>query len=101
MPSLIETNKTFLMIDNYIYLHHLAKYIVLPSFIDSVTDSQSATFNMATPLSRTAPIYSYSHSGPRTVQVTFDLHRDLLYDINKNNTKQYKVFLTKRSDNFE
>ena len=73
----------FLMIENYIYLHHVNKFIVLPSFVDSVTDSQPVTFQTSTPLSRSAPIYSYAHSGPRTIQATFDLHRDMMQDINK------------------
>ena len=72
----------FLMIENYIYLHHVDKFLVLPSFVDSVTDSQPVTFRQTQPLSRSAPIYSYASSGPRTIQVTFDLHRDLLQDLN-------------------
>lgn len=73
----------FLMIENYIYLHHVDKFLVLPSFVDSVTDTQSVSFQPSYPLSRSAPIYSYSNSGPRVVQAAFNLHRDLLYDINK------------------
>ena len=72
----------FLMIENYIYLHHVDKFIVLPSFVDSVQDSQPVQFAQTTPLSRSAPIYSYASSGPRTIQVTFNLHRDLMYDLN-------------------
>ena len=74
----------FKMIENYIYLHHVDKFIVLPSFIDSVQDSQPIEWSVEKPLSRSAPIYSYKNSGPRTVQVTFNLHRDLMQDINRN-----------------
>lgn len=73
----------FKMIENYIYLHHINKFIVLPSFIDSVQDSQPIKWEFQTPLSRSAPIYSYASSGPRTVQVSFNLHRDLMQDINR------------------
>lgn len=73
----------FNMIENYIYLYHIDRYIILPSFVDSVNDTQNVTFVPSTPLSRSAPIQSYSNSGPRTVQVHFNLHRELMYQINK------------------
>lgn len=74
--------KAFDMPDNYIYFYHLDQFIMLPLYADSVQDSMSAQFEQSTPLSRSAPIYSYKSSGPRTVQVGFDLHRDLMTDIN-------------------
>lgn len=74
--------KEFNMPDNYIYFYHLDQFIMLPLYADSVQDSMSVAFEQSTPLSRSAPIYSYRSSGPRTVQVGFDLHRDLMTDIN-------------------
>ena len=74
--------KQFKMIDNYIYLYHLDQFFVIPTFPDSLNDQQSVTYNSATPMSRTAPVYSYSHSGPRSLQITLDLHRDMMYQIN-------------------
>lgn len=73
----------FNMIENYIYLYHIDKYIILPAFVDSVSDTQNVSFATSNPLSRSAPIYSYSNSGPRTIQVNFNLHRELMYQINK------------------
>ena len=62
-------------------------FVILPSYADSVTDSMSTSFPPTNILSRTAPIYSYAYSGPRRVQVSFELHRDLLHDLNyKDNT---------------
>ena len=78
----METVKKFKMIENYIYLYHIGKCIILPTWPESIQDSQSVTFTPTTPLGRTAPIYSYSYSGPRTVQVNLKLHRDMMYDIN-------------------
>lgn len=78
----METVKKFKMIENYIYLYHISKCIILPTWPESIQDSQSVTFTPTTPLGRTAPIYSYSYSGPRTVQVNLKLHRDMMYDIN-------------------
>jgi hypothetical protein len=43
------------------------------------------TFSETSALGRSAPIFTYSGSGPRTVQVTFDLHRDLMDDVNMDN----------------
>ena len=69
-------------IDNYIYLYHVDKFILIPSFPESVTDNLSASFSSETPLMRSAPIYSYSGSGPRSIQVEFSLHREMMQEIN-------------------
>lgn len=70
------------MIDNYIYLYHTNEVIVIPAFADSITDTTQVTFSAETPLSRSAPIYSYQNSGPRSLQVMFNLHREMMYEIN-------------------
>ena len=77
-----DSLQEFDMPDNYIYFYHLDQFIMLPLYADSVQDSMGVSFEQSTPLSRSAPIYSYRNSGPRTVQVGFDLHRDLMADIN-------------------
>ena len=84
----------FNMIDNYIYLYNLDKFIVLPEFPDSVQDVMSASYSEATPLGRSAPIYSYKNSGPRTLQINFNLHRELLKMINKNVNSSVSLGLT-------
>ncbi len=70
------------MIDNYIYLYHVDQFIVVPTFPDTLNDTIDVSYNSSTPMSRSAPIYSYSHSGPRRLQVNLDLHRDLMTQIN-------------------
>ena len=70
------------IISNYIYLYHTQQYIVLPSFPDSITNSNMASFNATSPMLRSAPIYSYSHSGPRTIQVQLTLFRDMMSELN-------------------
>lgn len=72
----------YVMIDNYIYLYHTGTLFVVPSFVDGVTDSTSVNFSPSTPLARTAPIYSYQNSGPRSLRIDFNLHRDLMKEIN-------------------
>ena len=81
MPTTKNTH-IFPYIDNYIYLYHLGVFIVLPAFADVVNDSLSVHWSSETPLSRSAPIYSYVNSGPRTVQFNFTLHRDMMQQIN-------------------
>lgn len=68
--------------DNYVYFHHIDKKIVIPVDPSSINDSMTASFASNHPLSRSAPIYSYQNSGPRTVQVGFTLHRDLCNEYN-------------------
>ena len=71
------------VIENYIYLYHVDTFIVLPAYPETITDSIGVSFNNSTPLSRSAPIYSYSNSGPRSLRVQLDLHRNLMSVINK------------------
>lgn len=70
------------MIDNYIYLYHTDTLIVVPAYSDSITDTIQANFSQSALLSRSAPIQSYSNSGPRSINVKFDLHRDMMTQIN-------------------
>lgn len=68
--------------DNYIIFHHTGKSYVIPIDPDSIADQMSASFASNSPLSRSAPIFSYQNSGPRSVQVSFTLHRDLCKEFN-------------------
>lgn len=72
------------LIENYIYLYHIDKFLLLPTFPEQVQDRLAATFATSNPLSRSAPILSYSYSGPRTVQVSLKLHRDMMTQLNYN-----------------
>jgi hypothetical protein len=42
----------------------------------------TANFSEQNALGRTAPVYTYNNSGPRTVQINLFLHRDMMDDIN-------------------
>lgn len=78
------SSHTFNMIDNYIYFYHLDKFILIPTYPDQVQDSMGISFSSTTPLSRSAPIQSFSSAGPRTVMFSLKLHRDMMQDINYN-----------------
>ena len=77
-----------LLTNNYIYISHMDdeyKYWRLPTEPDSVSDSMQSTFNQTSALGRSAPIFTYSGSGPRSVTITLNLHRDMMDDINMGN----------------
>lgn len=74
--------RKFDLIENYIYLYHLKQFVIIPTFPESINDSMSANFASTAMLSRSAPVFSYSNSGPRTLQIDLHLHRDLMYDLN-------------------
>lgn len=77
--------------DNYIYIFHLpdgkntgdGTYVYLPQWPDQISDSLGSTFNSTTALSRSAPVYSYENSGPREVQISVQLHRDMMDEANE------------------
>lgn len=70
------------LIENYIYFYHLDRFCVLPQWPEAISDTVSVNFNTTEILGRSAPIYTYSGSGPRSVDFTFSLHRELLSDVN-------------------
>lgn len=74
------------LIENYIYIYQLDKYVIVPVYPDSLQDTLGSTFSTENILARTAPIFTYSSSGPRSIQVNFDLHRDMMNALNFDNT---------------
>lgn len=91
-------SKYFNMIDNYIYLYHTNTLIALPLFPESIQDSMVTTYTPTTPMSRSAPIYSYSHSGPRALTLELPLHRDMMNAINVDNSSLFSAKLDELSD---
>ena len=72
--------------ENYIYISHLGEtghWWWLPCCPETISDSMESQFSSATALGRSAPVFTYSNSGPRTVQVELQLHRDIMDEINK------------------
>lgn len=76
--------------DNYIYLFHLPSdttgegtYIYLPQWPEQISDSIGSSFGETNALSRSAPVFSYKNSGPRTMQISIELHRDMMDEANK------------------
>jgi len=93
--------------DNYIYISHLRgeisghsdengnsiiedPYFIIPTYPDSIADSLRSTFESTNALSRSAPVYTYSNSGPRDVQFSFKFHRDMMDEFNEG-VSNYKL----------
>jgi hypothetical protein len=74
--------------DCYIYISHLDEdyqYWMLPGYPEEVTDDMASNFQSTTALGRSAPVYTFSNSGPRSVQIRLNFHRDMFEEINKFN----------------
>lgn len=80
--SSMKKKSSISLISNFIYLYHTNEWLLLPEYPDQVTDSMTSNFSQTQALSRTAPVFTYSNSGPRRVQIQLNLHRDMMYNIN-------------------
>lgn len=75
----------YILPENYIYISHLDEkfqFWRLPSCPETINDQMQSTFGETNALGRSAPVYTYSKSGPRTVQIELKLHRDIMDDVN-------------------
>jgi hypothetical protein len=70
------------LITNYIYLYHTDEFLIIPTYPETIVDRMQSTFQPTNALSRSAPIFSFSNSGPRSIDITLELHRDMLDDVN-------------------
>lgn len=80
-----DRKNAIILDDNYIYISHLdndLQYWKLPCVADDITDSMGSTFSENSALGRSAPVFTYSKSGPRTVRISLPLHRDIMEDAN-------------------
>ena len=73
--------------DCYIYISHLDdghQYWQLPGYPDEVTDDMRTSFNETTALGRSAPVYTFSNAGPRSISITLRFHRDMFEEMSTN-----------------
>ena len=73
------------LLECYIYLYHTDECFIIPQYPDTIQDHLDSSFGSQNALSRTAPVFSYNNSGPRTVQISITLHRDLMHELNLGN----------------
>ena len=72
--------------DCYLYISHLDEgyqYWMLPGYPDSVTDHMNSSFQENSALGRSAPVYTFSNSGPRSINIKLSFHRDMFEEINQ------------------
>jgi hypothetical protein len=73
--------------DCYLYISHLDegfKYWQLPGYPEKVTDNMQSTFQENSALGRSAPVYTFSNSGPRSIQINISFHRDMFEEMPSN-----------------
>jgi hypothetical protein len=73
--------------DCYLYISHLDEgyqYWQLPGYPDEVSDDMQSTFAATTALGRSAPVYTFSNAGPRSVQISLNFHRDMFEEMPSN-----------------
>lgn len=76
-----------LLPDCYIYISHLDegyKYWMLPGYPDDISDAMQSNFQSTTALGRSAPVYTFSNSGPRTITINLEFHRDMFEEMPSN-----------------
>lgn len=79
---ILDSVPYFNSIDNYIYIHHTDTLVVIPTFPEQINDTTNTTYNPTNIMGRSAPIYTYTGSGPRSVDISLKLHRDLMNSVN-------------------
>lgn len=86
-----SSSNKFNMIENYLYIYHIGynqetgqtgQFVILPTYPETITDTLNSSFAETSPLSRSAPIFSYQSSGPRKVSLELKFHRDMMTQIN-------------------
>lgn len=73
--------------DCYIYISHLDEdyqYWQLPGYPEEVSDRMGSSFQENTALGRSAPVYTFSNSGPRTINISLNFHRDMFEEMPSN-----------------
>ena len=99
-----SSKKLLNMINNYIYFYHTNTLIAIPIYPETIADTMAVAYSPTSPLSSTAPTFSFQNSGPRSFEVTLPLHRDLMTSINaaqSNYISQIPQLMTKDSDGNE
>lgn len=99
MAKIDPGKRIYQPIDNYIYLYHTNTLIILPGFPDSMADTTQVNFSQSTALGRSAPIFSYTSSGPRSMNIDLSIHREALNLMNyTNSNSELKAFFKPDDD---
>lgn len=77
---------------NYIYFYHLNQWLALPMYPEDITDTMQSNFQQTNALARSAPVFTYSNSGPRSMSITLDMHRDMFNEENEKLNTQFNTY---------
>jgi hypothetical protein len=70
-----------------LYISHLDdgfQYWQLPGYPEQVTDAMQSSFAENSALGRSAPVYTFSNSGPRSINISLEFHRDMFEEMPSN-----------------
>ena len=88
-----KPNSYMIKTGNYIYLYHLDTLINLPVYPESIQDNLQSNFQQTNALARTAPVFTYQNSGPRSMTFQFTFHRDMLNDANTGGLSNAELYV--------
>lgn len=100
----VEKLPQYDIIDNYLWISNLGEnglYFILPTWPNSIQDQMQNSYNPTNSLSRSAPMYSYQYSGPRTISFNLELHREMLDLVNITNDTIIKYKNTLKEDSYD
>lgn len=83
----ISAERRLALIENYIWISTLGssgEFVVIPTWPETISDAMKSTFQETNALGRSAPVFAFSSSGPRTVRLTINLHREMMQLVNQN-----------------
>ena len=93
MPNNTKPNSKMIKTGNYIYIYNLDTLINIPVYPESILDSLQSNFQQTNALARTAPVFTYQNSGPRSMAFQFNFHREMLDDANKGGLSNAELYV--------
>lgn len=88
-----KPNSYMIKTGNYIYLYHLDTLVNLPTYPDNIRDNLQSNFQQTQALARTAPVFTFQNSGPRSMTFQFEFHRDMLNEVNMGGLSNAELYV--------
>ena len=93
MANKTKPNSKMIETGNYIYIYNLGVKVNIPVYPENITDSLQSNFQQTNALARTAPVFTYQNSGPRSMNFQIALHREMLDDANKGGLSNAELYV--------
>lgn len=88
-----KPNSRMIKTGNYIYIYNLDTLVNIPVYPENITDTLQSNFQQTQALARTAPVFTYQNSGPRSMSIQFSFHREMLDDVNKGGLSNAQLYV--------